>query len=76
MKKARKRSRRSRRASTDEMRPEYDFSNGVRGKYASRLKDTIAVVLARDVAREFRTARAVNRALLAVMKQKAIRSDP
>ena len=46
------------------MRAEYDFSKGVRGKYAKRFgKSTIAVVLAPDVAAEFRTAESVNKAL-------------
>ena len=47
-----------------EMRAEYDFSKGVRGKYVKRFpKGAIAVVLEPDVAAEFRTARSVNRAL-------------
>jgi hypothetical protein len=29
---------------TDEMRPEYDFSGGVRGKYAERYADTQATL--------------------------------
>jgi hypothetical protein len=38
----------------EEMLPEYDFSGGVRGKYASRFaKDTIMVVLDPDVAEVF-----------------------
>jgi hypothetical protein len=41
-----------------EMRAEYDFSKGVRGKYVKRFpKGAIAVVLEPDVAAEFRTAR-------------------
>ncbi len=52
----------------DDMRPEYDFSNGVRGKYAARFPpDTIAVVLAPDVAEYFRTDVAVNRALRSLL---------
>ena len=48
----------------DEMRPEYDFSHGVRGKYASRFAEgTNIVVLDPDVAREFKTSEEVNRAL-------------
>jgi hypothetical protein len=56
---------------TDEMRPEYDFSNGVRGKYAQRFGSgrlVRAVVLAPDVAEEFRSARAVNAALRRLLK--------
>ena len=48
----------------DEMRPEYDFSGGVRGKYAAGFaRGTNVVVLAPDVAVAFKTARAVNDAL-------------
>ena len=48
----------------DHMRPEYDFSGGVRGKYASRFAEgTNIVVLDPDVAREFKTSEEVNRAL-------------
>jgi len=48
----------------DQMRPEYDFSGGVRGKYASRFAEgTNIVVLDPDVAREFKTSEEVNRAL-------------
>jgi hypothetical protein len=46
------------------MRPEYDFSKGVRGKYTTRLKPgSQIVVLDPDVAAAFGDARAVNRAL-------------
>lgn len=48
----------------DEMRDEYDFSDGVRGKYAARFAEgTNLVLLAPDVAAVFPTATAVNRAL-------------
>ena len=41
--------------SSDEMRPEYDFSKGVRGKYAQRFREgTNVVVLDPDVAAEFK----------------------
>ena len=50
-----------------EMRAEYDFSNGVRGKYARRYaQGTNVVVLEPDVARVFPSARAVNRSLRAL----------
>ena len=50
--------------STNEMREEYDFSNGVRGKYADRFaKGSNVVVLDPDVAAEFKTREAVNEAL-------------
>jgi hypothetical protein len=48
----------------DGMRSEYDFSAGVRGKYAARfVQGSVVVVLAADVAEVFRTARQVNAAL-------------
>jgi hypothetical protein len=53
-----------RRPSKATMRPVYDFSNGVRGKYAARLKPgSQIVVLDPDVAAAFGNAKAVNRAL-------------
>ena len=46
------------------MREEYDFSTGVRGKYAARFaKGTNVIVLDPDVAEVFPDAEAVNRAL-------------
>ena len=46
------------------MREEYDFSGGVRGKYAARFaKGANVVVLDPDVAEVFPDAEAVNRAL-------------
>ena len=54
----------SKKATTDEMRPEYDFSNAVRGKYYKRvIKDSNVVVLEPDVAAIFGTSKAVNEAL-------------
>jgi hypothetical protein len=51
----------------EEMLPEYDFSGGVRGKYASRFaKDTIMVVLDPDVAEVFPDPKSVNKALRAL----------
>jgi hypothetical protein len=56
------------------MLPEYDFSHGVRGKYAARFAEgTNLVLLAPDVAAEFTSADAVNRALRAVIKSRAKR---
>ena len=50
-----------------EMLPEYDFSGGVRGKYASRFaKGTIMVVLDPDVAEIFPGPRSVNKTLRAL----------
>jgi len=48
----------------DEMKPEYDFSKGVRGKHASRYwEGTNIVALAPDVAKVFKSSDAVNAAL-------------
>jgi len=52
---------------SEEMLPEYDFSGGVRGKYAGRFtKDTIMVVLDPDVAEIFPDPKSVNNALRAL----------
>jgi hypothetical protein len=48
---------------SDGMKAEYDFSSGVRGKYAAEFPRSAVVVLAPDVAEVFRTAKAVNDAL-------------
>ena len=68
MKKAR------RKPAKDEMRAEYDFSKGVRGKYAARMgRTTTLVVLEPDVAEVFETSESVNsalRALAAIPRQK------
>ena len=49
------------------MLPEYDFSGGVRGKYASRFAEgTIMVILDPDVAELFPDANSVNKALRAL----------
>ncbi len=48
----------------DEMRKEYDFSRGVRGKYAKAYhQGSNVVVLAPDVAERFPNAESVNQAL-------------
>ena len=48
----------------DTMRPEYDFSGGVRNKYAARLRrGTNVVLLDPDVAKAFGSSKAVNQAL-------------
>ena len=50
------------------MRQEYDFRNGVRGKYVTRyLEGTNVVVLDPDIAEAFPNAGAVNRALRALL---------
>ena len=51
----------------DEMRAHYDFSGGVRGKYARRYAEgTNVVVLDPDVSRLFPNGQAVNETLRAV----------
>ncbi len=51
------------------MRPEYDMSGGVRGKYAGRFKrDVVMVTLAPDVAAAFPDADSVNEALRVLIK--------
>jgi len=51
-------------ADDPKMRPEYDFSAGVRGKYAARYAEgSNVVILDPDVAQHFRTAEDVNKAL-------------
>jgi hypothetical protein len=48
----------------DEMRPEYDFSGGVRGRYFEAYKQsTNIVVLEPDVAEVFQDSAAVNEAV-------------
>ena len=50
-----------------DMRSEYDFSGGVRGKYAARYAEgSNVVVLDPDVAKVFSNAESVNRALRAL----------
>lgn len=52
-----------------DMREEYDFSDGMRGKYADRFAEgSNVVVLDPDVAAEFKTRKAVNDALRARLK--------
>lgn len=53
----------------DTMRDEYDFSHGVRGKYAAGLqKGARLVVLDPDVAQRFPDAESVNNALRTLIK--------
>ena len=56
-------------AEPEEMLPEYDFSGGVRGKYAERFaQGSNVVVLAPDVARIFPDSAAVNEALRTLVR--------
>jgi hypothetical protein len=51
-------------ASDDDMRPEYDFSAGVRGRHHEQFKaGTNVVFLDADIAKVFRDSESVNRAL-------------
>jgi hypothetical protein len=57
------------------MRREYDFSKGVRGKYAARFRrGTNLVLLEPDVAAAFKDAKSVNRALRAILDATPARS--
>jgi len=67
------------------MRDEYDFSKGVRGKYAKRFaKGTNLVLLEPEVAKYFPTAQAVNCALQSLISEgkvqlprdKSLKGDP
>jgi hypothetical protein len=70
----RNRKRSARRRRRDDIRAEYDFVGGVRGKYAQRYAEgTNVVLLEPDVAAEFPNARSVNRALRAVLKERSHR---
>ncbi len=51
------------------MRPEYDFSGAVRGKYYQRyLENTNVVVIEPDVHKKFKNSAAVNEALRTLMR--------
>jgi hypothetical protein len=53
----------------EEMQPEYDFSRGVRGKYATQFrKGTNVVVLDPEVAKFFSDSASVNDALRALVE--------
>jgi hypothetical protein len=54
----------ARKRKTDELRPEYDFSSGVRGRHHAAYKaGTNVVLLDADVARAFPDSSSVNQAL-------------
>jgi hypothetical protein len=58
-----------RKTNEPEMRPEYDFSGGVRGKYYRRyMERSNVVVLEPDVHKRFRNASAVNKALRSLIR--------
>jgi len=59
------------------MRDEYDFSKGVRGKYARRFKEgTNLVLLEPEVAKYFPTAQAVNTALRTLISEGKVQLPP
>jgi hypothetical protein len=69
-----KKQSRTKTQASDRMRPEYDFSPGVRGKHAVQFASgSNVVLLAPDVARHFPTAEDVNETLRAVAKLMARR---
>lgn len=53
----------------EEILPEYDFSNGIRGKYTKQFEaGTNIIVLAPDVAKNFPDSNIVNETLRAIAK--------
>ena len=59
-------------SSRESIQDEYDFSQGVRGKYARRYaQGTNVVVLEPDVARVFSNSEAVNASLRKIIREKA-----
>ena len=64
--------KRSRKSGEASMRDEYDFSHGVRGKYARRFaQGTNVVVLEPDVAKVFSNSKAVNVSLRKIIREKS-----
>jgi hypothetical protein len=65
----RKATKTKRSRASDDLLPEYDFSNGVRGKHATRYAEgTNVVLLDADVAELFPTSTSVNDALRELAK--------
>ena len=59
-----------------DMRDQYDFRGGIRGKYADRFaKGSNVVVLDPDVAAQLKTPRAVNKALREYLEAKKPRKS-
>ena len=53
------------------MKNEYDFSKGVRGKYAKQYAEgTNVILLDPDVAKAFPTSESVNKALRSLLRKK------
>ena len=56
---------------TDDVRPNYDFTDAVQGKYAKRFQEgSNVVILSPDVADAFPTSDAVNEALREVLEKR------
>lgn len=67
-------SKNKKKTGSGQIRKEYDFSGGIRGKYASRhARGSNVVVLEPDLARLFPDADAVNRALRALAEVAPLR---
>ncbi len=65
----------SKKPDPDEMRPHYDFSNAVQGKYADRFaQGTNLVRIQADVAKEFPDSQSVNEALRSLLKSRKDKS--
>ncbi len=55
--------------SNAEILPEYDFSSGIRGKYARKFAEgTNIIILAPDVVKDFPDSNSVNETLRAISK--------
>lgn len=64
-------SKRNQEEPAEEMLPEYDFSEGERGKYSRRFEEgSNIVVIAADLAQEFPDSASVNEALRKVAEQR------
>lgn len=60
----------------DEMLEEYDFSNGIRGKYAQSYKEGVNIVkLDSDISKFFPDAKSVNEALRTLIKLMGNKDD-
>ena len=67
----------SKESESDEMRKEYDFPQGVRGKYAKAYhQGSNVVVLAPDVAERFPNAESVNQALRSLANLMDMKHQP
>jgi hypothetical protein len=68
--------RKQRKHESDDMRPEYDFSKGTRGKYFRRyVESSNVVVLEPDVSERFKNSVAVNEALRSLMRTEKVLKD-